>query len=97
MKTLTHLLPLIVLVGGLSLHAMDNDNQLKVLENQLQELTTRRDALQKEFTDLANFMGPDDDERPPEPRLAQLWQEISTLKGQQEAIQTQIEQKQEKK
>lgn len=96
MKTLTQLLPLIVLIGGLSLHAMNDDTaQLKALENQLQELNTRHDALRKEFTDLANFMGPDDEEREPEPRLAQLWQEISNLKSQEEALQTQIKQRQE--
>jgi hypothetical protein len=95
MKTLTQLLPLIVLIGGLSLHAMNPDTLLKVLENQLQELTTRRDALHKEFTALVNFMGPDDEEREPEPRLAQLWQEISSLNSQQEALQTQIKQRQE--
>lgn len=93
-----NLLTLTILVGGLSLHAMNDDTaQLKALENELQELNTRHDALRKEFTALVNFMGPDNEEREPEPRLAQLWQEISNLKNQQEALQTQIKQRQEKK
>jgi predicted nucleic acid-binding Zn-ribbon protein len=96
MKTLTQLFALTLLVSGLSLHAMDDTAQLKALEDELQQLNAQQSALRKEFADLVNFLGPDDfDERPPEPRLAQLWQKISNMQNEQETLQAQIKQKQE--
>src|SRR5579872_2863706 len=88
------ILTLILLVGGLSLHAMNDDAaQLKALENELATLTIQHDTLEQEFRKWNTTMV--EEERELEPRFQWLWQEMPKVKSQQEALQRQIKQKKE--
>jgi chromosome segregation ATPase len=92
MIKLPQLFALALLVGGLSLHAMDDAAQLKTLEDELAKLTIQHDELDKEFRWWNENSV--EEERELEPRYQLLWEELPQVKSQKEALQTQIKQKQ---
>jgi hypothetical protein len=93
MIKLTQLFALALLMGGLSLHAMDDAAQLKALEDELANLAIQHDTLDKEFRWWNENSVEEERER--EPRFQLLWEELPKMKSQKEALQTQIKQKQD--
>lgn len=94
MKNITQRLALIALVGGISLHAMDDIAQVNTLENELKKLHQQHTVLEQEFRQWNESMP--EVERELEPRFQWLWQEITTLNSQLDELQTQLKQIEQK-
>jgi len=91
MKTLNQIIMFTLLMGGLSLSAMDNDDamQLETLKTELQALSNQHDALDKEHREWIASMPTDEYEL--EPRYQCLRQEMTKLNGQREELKAQME------
>lgn len=94
MRNITRILTLILLVGGLSLNAMNEDAAaLSTLQTELQKQTETYNVLQQELQDYTASMAGI--------KLAQdsdfewLWEEIDTVSDRTKELRKQIRQKKE--